>query len=81
MAPVTKTGLGRTLAILAMYRKEPSPAVTELMRRAALDEDTFMMGVFNAVLYGAVSMLKILTEERNIRDLHPLDVDRSQSLF
>ena len=45
LAPVTRKGLGEALAIIAYRQLEITPEVEKLLRRAALDQDAYKMGV------------------------------------
>ena len=62
LAPVTRKGLGQALASHATHSTQVIPAVEDLLRRAALDEDAVRMGLAYAVAFGASGMLKILTK-------------------
>ena len=71
LVPVTKKGLDKALIWLAARHRELTPAVEDLLRRAASDEGTARMGVNYAAHFGAASMLKILTQgwNKNTLDL------------
>ena len=62
LAPVTTKGLDRALANLAAYHTKLTPAVEDLLRRAASDKVASRVGVDYASEYGAASMLKVLTK-------------------
>ena len=60
---MTTKGLDVAVKYFAGYQRDVTPAVEDILRRAALnkDEDTVRMGVRSATVYGATSMLKVLT--------------------
>ena len=53
LAPVTKKGLDSALISLAAYHTELTPAVKDLLRRAASDKDAVKKGVVYATNIGA----------------------------
>ena len=61
LARLTTKGLGGALRKLALWHTEVTPAVEDLLRRAASDEDAVKRGVGTAAQYGATRILKILT--------------------
>ena len=63
LAPVTTKGLDRAVSLLATYRTKLTPAVEDLLRRAASDRNVVRVGVTLAARFGAASMLKILTQD------------------
>ena len=65
LAPVTTKGLDEALAFLAAYHTDLTPAIEDLLRRAASDKDALRMGVTYATNFGAASMLQILTQGWN----------------
>merc|ERR1711971_1235486 len=71
LAPVTTRGLDEALENLAAFGTKLTPAVEDLLRRAASDKDVARMGVVYATHYGATSMLKILTQGWDKNTLHP----------
>ena len=62
LAPMTTKGLGEAVLSLAFYQAELSPAVDELLRRAASDKDAAVKGVAYAAEFGATRMLTFLTQ-------------------
>ena len=75
LAPVTRKGLGSALADLAAWQIQLTPALEDLVRRAALDKDAVRMGVDYATQFGATSMLKILTHGWTKNTLDPADAN------
>ena len=68
LAPLTTTGIGGAQVNMAIYQTELTPAVQDLLRRAALDQEAVTNsvrggGVAYAAHYDASSMLKILTKD------------------
>ena len=74
-APTTKKGLDKALQWLAAYHTELTPAVEELLRRAASDKDAVRMGVGYATNFGAARMLKILTQGWDRNTLDPTEAN------
>ena len=70
MAPVTTKSLNEAVTFLAANHTELTPAVEDLLRRAASDEDAVRIGLDYAAEFGATSMLKVLTQgwNKNILD-------------
>ena len=62
LAPVTSEGLRKALAFLSKSQSEPTPAVKDLLRKAALDQEAVIWGISCASTFGATKMLKILTK-------------------
>ena len=71
LAPATRKCLKKSIQFLATRRAEQTPAVTELLRRAALDKDTARMGLDFAAKFGATGMLKLLLEGWHKNTLPP----------
>ena len=63
LAPVTAKGLDESVLSLATFHIELTPAIEELLRRAASDKNAVRMGVTYATQFGATRMLKILTQD------------------
>ena len=71
LAPVTTQGFHEALKILAAFNTELTPALEDLLRRAASDKDAAMKGVVNAAHFGAAKMLTILTRGWDNNTLDP----------
>ena len=80
LAPVTRKGLGGAVASIAFYQTELTPAVEDLLRRSALDQEALRKGVANAAQVGAASMpsplpflvAAIICAPANYRVVHPV---------
>ena len=70
LAPVTTKGLKEALIFVAAYHTDLTPAIEDLLRRAALDKNALMLGVECGCQYGNSRVLKILTRgwDKNMMD-------------
>ena len=59
---MTTQGLDEAVKSLAFSHTELTPAVEDLLRRAASDEDVLLKGVAYAAIFGAARIMKILTQ-------------------
>jgi len=78
LAPVTMKGLDEAVKLLASNQTELTPAVEDLLRRAASDKGVEKRGVVSAAAHGATRMLKILTKGW---DQSTLSLDSTEANF
>ena len=75
LAPVTTKGLKEALIFVAGYHNDLTPAVEDLLRRAALDKNAKMLGVECACQYGNARVLKILTQGWDKNTMDPTEAN------
>ena len=78
LAPVTSTGLGEALVLLAREQVPVTPDIRELVERAAKDQEAGRRGLEEAVKFGHTDMVKLLIENM---DEQPLPESLTEKLL